>query len=365
VAAHALRGISSAVQASPPGRIPSLDGLRALSIVLVMFSHLLGTAGFPLGERALGAAGDLGYLGVRVFFVISGYLITLLLIAEQAKRGRISLREFYIRRAYRILPAAYALILAISLAALLGDLSLKPADVVTGVTYTTNYHYTRSWELGHLWSLSVEEQFYLLWPALVVLFGARRIVPLSVALLVLAPVFRMIAWFHAPSPDDVVMEAYPCIMDAIAAGCLLAGARSWLDGQRWYGWLTGGWGFVLVLGAIAATQIPSDRILFDYIVAPSVMNVALALVVDRCVRFPGDVFGKFLNWRPIVFAGTLSYSLYLWQQPFLNHNAHAGVTVWPVNLFLAIGCALGSYYLVERPFMAIRERRMQRRRAKA
>jgi peptidoglycan/LPS O-acetylase OafA/YrhL len=348
------------VQASPTGRIPSLDGLRALSIALVMFSHLLGTRGFPLGERALGAAGDLGYLGVRVFFVISGYLITLLLIAEHDRRGRISLREFYIRRAYRILPAAYAMILAITLAAVVGDLSLQPADVISAVTYTTNYHYARSWELGHLWSLSVEEQFYLVWPALVVLFGARHLVALSAALLVLAPVFRLIAWFHAPSPDDVVMEAYPCIMDAIAAGCLLAGARRWLDGKRGYRWLTGGWGFLLVLGAIAATQIPSDRILFDYIVAPSVMNVALALVVDRCVRFPGDLFGRVLNWRPLVFVGTLSYSLYLWQQPFLNHNAHAGVNVWPVNLVLAVACALGSFYLVERPFLAIRERRRKR-----
>src|SRR5690349_2184620 len=87
-------------------RAPSLDGLRAVSITLVTFSHLLGTGGFPLAEDALSGLIDIGFLGVRVFFVISGYLITSLLISEHAKTGAISLRGFYARRAYRILPAA-------------------------------------------------------------------------------------------------------------------------------------------------------------------------------------------------------------------------------------------------------------------
>jgi len=344
-------------------RVPSLDGLRAFSITLVTLSHLLGTAGFPLGARAFGAAGDLGYLGVRIFFVISGYLITNLLIAEHARHGRISLRGFYARRAYRILPAAYAMILAIVLVSAVGELALRPGDVAAAFTYTMNFHYDRSWELGHLWSLSVEEQFYLLWPVMLVIFGTRRIVPLSAAMLVLAPIVRALAWRYAPHRDDVVMEAYPCVMDAIAAGCLLAGARPWLDRQRWYRWFTGGPGFVLVLLAIAAVEIPTNIIMLDYVIDLSVMNVGLAILVDRFVRYPGGPVGKVLNWRPIMFVGTLSYSLYLWQQPFLNHHVSRWTTEWPVNVVLAITCALGSYYLVEKPFLALRDRRRARKAA--
>jgi peptidoglycan/LPS O-acetylase OafA/YrhL len=348
------------VQASPGNRVPSLDGLRAVSIALVILSHLLGTAGFPLGPRALGAAGDLGYLGVRVFFVISGYLITNLLIAEAAKTGSISLKGFYIRRAYRILPAAYALIITIIVASQVSSLDVSGHDIAAAATYTMNYHYERSWELGHLWSLSVEEQFYLVWPLLVMVFGVRRIVPLSAALIVLAPICRILAWRYAPNPDDVVMEAYPCVMDSIAAGCLLAGARTYLDGKRWYRFFTAGVGFVVVVGAIAYAQLPSDHVLMVYVVDVTVMNVGLAVLVDRFVRYPGGPIGVALNWRPLMFVGTLSYSLYLWQQPFLNHHVHRSVTAWPVNVVLAIGCALGSYYLVEKPFLALRDRRRKR-----
>jgi peptidoglycan/LPS O-acetylase OafA/YrhL len=349
------------VQPAHGARVPSLDGLRALSITLVILSHLLGTDGFPLGPRAFGAAGDLGFLGVRVFFVISGYLITKLLIAEHAKHGRISLSGFYIRRAYRILPAAYAMVLAIALASAIGGLPLHEHDILAALTYTTNFHYERSWELGHLWSLSVEEQFYLLWPVLLLIFGVRRIVPVSAAMLVLAPIFRALAWRYMDHADDVVMEAFPCVMDAIAAGCLLAGARTWLDRQRWYRWLTAGPGFLVVVAAICFAEIPTNHLMIDYVVDISVMNLALAILVDRFVRYPDGPVGRVLNWAPLMFVGTLSYSLYLWQQPFLNHQVHRTITGWPVNVVLAIACALGSYYLVEKPFLALRDRRRARK----
>ena len=112
--------------ASASRRIPSLDGLRAVSIVLVIVSHLLGTRGFPWGPRALGTVGDFGYLGVKVFFVISGYLITRLLIAEHARTGRISLRDFYVRRVWRIFPAFYAFIAAMLAAWAIGWIALAP-----------------------------------------------------------------------------------------------------------------------------------------------------------------------------------------------------------------------------------------------
>lgn len=344
-------------------RIPSLDGLRALSIGLVILSHLLGTRGFPFGPRALGTIGDFGYLGVKVFFVISGYLITSLLIKEHDRSGTISLIGFYQRRMWRIFPAFYAFVAAMCLAWAFGSLVLDGPDVLAAVTYTMNYHYDRSWELGHIWSLSIEEQFYLVWPFLFLLAGRKRVVLVSTLMIVLAIGFRAIAWFQFHS-DNLVEEAYPCVMDSIAVGCLLAGLRTRLDTSKTYQRFLGSPLFLIAPIAVAVFQYPS-RPEVAYTIGTTIVNLGIALCVDRSVRKPDDIFGKVLNWSPLVWIGTLSYSLYLWQEPFLNHLARSELNTFPVNLILALICAVGSYYLIEKPTLALRDRRAARRRARA
>src|SRR5687767_15042456 len=121
-----------------PGRIRSLDGLRAVAILLVLLAHLPHSlAAAPAWTEHLM---PLGLLGVRVFFVISGFLISSLLFAELAKSGAISLRKFYFRRTLRIFPAFYVYVAAIAIAAALGLVVLRPYDLLAALTYTTNYH---------------------------------------------------------------------------------------------------------------------------------------------------------------------------------------------------------------------------------
>jgi len=132
--------------------IPGLDGLRAISIVFVLLAHLSGTRHFPNSRWLMG----LGELGVRVFFVISGYLITTILLEELGRKGTISLPRFYFRRAMRLFPAAYFLITVIAAIAALSLLRVDRRDILFAVTYTMNYNDARGWELGHLWSLAVE-----------------------------------------------------------------------------------------------------------------------------------------------------------------------------------------------------------------
>src|SRR5262249_46308960 len=130
--------------------LPSLDGLRAFSIFLVLLGHLVGTRGFLQLNSQIG---DYSHLGVMVFFVLSGFLITRLMLLEYKKKGRISLKRFYARRALRLLPASYAYIACVCLLSLLGISHLRSTDIWHALTYTVNFLPQRAKLIGHLWSL--------------------------------------------------------------------------------------------------------------------------------------------------------------------------------------------------------------------
>jgi peptidoglycan/LPS O-acetylase OafA/YrhL len=205
-------------------RVPSLDGLRALSILLVCVAHFSYTAGFPIRHDWWTVV--YAHYGVRVFFVISGFLITSLLIREREKTGTINLKQFYIRRAYRILPAAYFYLVVITV---VSHQSLAYKDLFIAYTYLTSYSLHQPWVLIHLWSLSVEEQFYLVWPAAMLLgfILARRLAFGAVAAaLVVRFVLVKVGWYHAS------LWSFPAVADSLAAGCLLALYQSELGKHR-------------------------------------------------------------------------------------------------------------------------------------
>jgi peptidoglycan/LPS O-acetylase OafA/YrhL len=334
-------------------RIPSLDGLRALSISVVLLAHLSGTAGFALLPIQL--TEGLAVLGVRVFFVISGFLITSLLLHEEANTGTVSLRHFYLRRTLRIFPPFYVYAAVIAVMGWLGQVHLRRFDLLAAVTYTTNYHHQRSWYLGHAWSLAVEEQFYLLWPFLMKYLGPRRAGRLALATVILAPLLRLALLVDAPSFRQGIGETFPTVADAIATGCLLACHRARIDAYpRLAAFLRGPRFWIVPAVILAAAFVPSAKL--DCLVGQTVANLGIALLIDRMVRFPDAPTGRFLNARPVVFVGVLSYSLYLWQQPFLARQSHRALASFPLNLLLAIGLALASHYLVERPALRLRAR---------
>ena len=339
-----------------PRRVPALDGLRAVSIVLVVLAHAAPTAGFP---PALTWLFTLQSLGVRIFFVISGFLITALLLKEREATGRISLRQFYVRRALRIFPAFYAYLAVIAVLAVAGRVILRPGDVAHALTYTMNYHFPAAWEVLHFWSLSVEEQFYLLWPPLLVLAGTRRAFRGAAAVIVLTPLIRIAMWYGWPVRDGTAGQ-FQMVADSLAVGCLLAGSYNWLGRQGWYmRLLTSRW-FVLVPLVVVATNELHWRPR-TFLVAQTITHIAIGLCLDRCVRIRSRWTDGVLNWAPLRFVGTLSYSLYLWQEPFLN-KVETPLTSFPQNVVLAVACALASYYLVERPFLRLKDRLGERTR---
>lgn len=337
-------------------RIPSLDGLRALSILLVFWGHLAGTRGFVRLPKRWEHWLDFSELGVRIFFVISGYLISTLLFREQEQAGSIRLGRFYLRRTLRIFPAYYALLAVVALLVATREAVVMPGDFLHALTYTTNYHAIRSWYVGHTWSLSVEEQFYLLWPAAVVLLGRAGAITAAIAVLIVVPVLRVASWWFSPDSRPLIGETFQTTADAIAAGCVLAGAQGWLRNRSvWTKPMDAATWWLVPLAVVLLSRL-RDHPSVDLSIGMTLTNVGIVWMIDRCLVRPHQDFARVLNWAPAVFVGTMSYSLYLWQQLFLNRRSAAPWCAFPVNVLLALACAWLSYRWIERPMLALRQR---------
>ena len=360
--------VSVTAQEAAPSRIQSLDGLRALSILVVLYGHARATAGFPETEsyHHLLRIGDVARFGVRVFFVISGFLITSLLLSEMKKTGRIALGAFYLKRLFRIFPPFYFYLAVVGVLALLGVAHVSGVDALLAASYAINYRNERSWWVGHAWSLSVEEQFYLLWPLAFRWAGTRRGIWVVGAAVLLAPLFRA-GWaleWTTKQQRFMIDEAFPTVMDALAMGCALALGRSWIDARprlvRALGSPLVSWGAFAL--AYANLWWLEHHAWYGWLLGDTILNACVAVIIYRYVRYPGGRMGRILNSRPLMFIGTTSYSLYLWQQPFLQAARPDApwYTRFPQNLALSFVCALASYYAVEKPFLRLRERLMSK-----
>jgi peptidoglycan/LPS O-acetylase OafA/YrhL len=315
-------------------RIPSLDGLRAISVSLVLVGHLARAGHTP---QLLSVYAN---SGVRMFFVISGYLITTILIKEHARTSTINLREFYIRRAYRILPAALVFMLFATVAYWR---ELRWIDVGAMFLYLQNYEAVTPWMVGHLWSLSVEEQFYFLWPS-VLRRWYRHKVAILLAVIAIAPVYSAMC-YHFKLLDGGY-GTFPAVADNLAIGCLLAIFASKFPRINYWAALAMLIAVILIPYYPAVTPV---RTLFELFVLWPIMNCSMAGLLLHVVQTPY----RFLNIAPVVWLGKISYSLYLWQQPFFF--APPGQPAY--RLLFGIGLACLSYYLVERPILELREKR--------
>ncbi len=339
-----------------PRRIPSLDGLRAISILLVFVAHAAGTRNAP---RLFDHLVHVGNLGVKVFFIISGFLITTLLLREFDKTGTISIRQFWIRRAIRIFPAFYTYIGIVVLLWACGLVELKRGDLSHAVTYTINYHDQRAWAFNHIWSLAVEEQFYLIWPGLICVVGIRRALIAAGGSVLLVPIVRMGMFYLWSASNTSLTRQFQAVADSLAVGCLLAGCYTWLGTKRSYITVLSSPLFPIIpllgLGVALASNSLGKGIY--YVFGQSIANLAIVLGIDYCVRFPDTPIGRVLNSDVLVRIGVLSYSLYLWQELFLNPmDEPSSFTTFPLNVILAVVAGLLSYHFVEQPFLRLKSR---------
>jgi len=351
------------------GRIPSLDGLRAISILLVIALHSLQR--YSVNHHVPLVFYDLcnGSLGVQIFFVISGFLITALLLQERRKFGSISLSGFYIRRAFRILPPLYTYIAVVALIGISGRIILNRNDIISAVLFFHNYSRSSSmWSLEHLWSICIEEQFYLVWPFILCACLAGdgvehrlRAAVFPVAVLAISPPLRTILGLQHSHPilRDIGLKIN---YDFIMFGCLIALLQGVPRFETIYRIVTRIWWIwpiaIFLLGAISMRF----EHYFDLPIGYTITGAAIAIFILWCTRNPDRAVGRALNFRPIVQIGVLSYSIYLWQTLFLHHlnyqvfGRYSWIGSFPSNWIAILIVAAFSYYVIEKPSLRLRLR---------
>ena len=293
------------------------------------------------------------HYGVICFFVLSGFLITHLLLGELAKTGDISLRRFYLRRSLRIFPAFYGYAACYVVGRIILRLPIDWPALVACLTYTSNYFFAFSSHsittMVHTWSLAVEEQFYLLWPFL--LWRYRD----NLAGMIKGLMWAVVAiWIYRGVvdiyyPGTYVFGAFETRADALAIGCLLAVANRqlriprWLIDQKWVGLVA-----ILVICVCSATRLNGAR------GAWGIVAICFAVILIQAVAHSRSVWYKWLNSPPLYALGVISYSLYLYH-PFAN-RLPASLRHIPIEIAFAISLATASYFIVEKPFLRIKDR---------
>jgi peptidoglycan/LPS O-acetylase OafA/YrhL len=348
-------------QAAPARHIPSLDGIRAVSIILVFCTHA-GLAAYVPGD-----------LGVTIFFFLSGFLITTLMRSEFERNGSVNLRHFWLRRALRILPPLYLVLLGATVLALI---LYPPGTVCAPAMAAEALFYANYWGIygvnceapgtGVVWSLAVEEHFYLLFPLIYIAMQKLRLTRQRQAWLLWGLCAVILIWrcvlviaLHANStriylPTDTRI-------DSILFGCALA---VWnnpvLDKSRLPPRL---WKYVLLPGALVVLllSVAFQGEVFRNTWYFSIQGAALTLIFISAVRFHTWPLFRLLNYRPVAFIGVLSYSLYLIHFVLLR----AAKQLWPewqgsLRVLIALSAsalaAWAIFVLIERPCARLRRK---------
>ena len=359
-----------------PIHVPSLDGLRAAAVASVMLFHV----GFP-GFRPMGA------LGVDLFFVLSGFLITTLLIQEHDRQGRIRLGHFWGRRFLRLMPAYYAYAAFISLSILAfrsGWISEAPvrgwdiSDLLLSIwLYFVNYApaselWSRSDWIVHLWSLAVEEQFYLIWPPVLALaLRVRRGVWCTWALVAAVAVNRM---FYPPYEMTHRLDSrglgivLGCAVAFTLRGPAQAPARRILGTSRIRLLACMGILSLAVSAMFLGHRGAASQFALDRFTLPA-FDLMFAILVASLYYGPSDAVAHVLSFRPVVYVGKISYGIYLYHmicKYLVWEVLLSAIGDWPrlpkysarIAAFaaLSVGMASMSYYSLERPFLKLKDR---------
>jgi len=356
---------------SPASALPTLDGWRGVAIALVLFSHATGSAAIaPDALVTLSHSTPLtGAVGVQIFFCISGFLITHLLLREESRHGRIAWGNFFARRALRLFPTYFAYLAVIALAGAWLQWELTWRNFAPSLLFSQGVWWRRYeiWEFSHFWSLALEQQFYLLWPLAFLFCPRHRRTAFVLGLLAGLPLLRaglLTIGFEFPLGQPLVRYA-----DFLLAGCWLGlvwenraavpGLAACLRHPRAAEaaglavvaavWLAVHQGEHAGLGAAFRDGL-------DTSVAATLQAAGSTVAIACTVAHPAGWLARLLQWPPLAGLGVISYGTYVWQQPFLNPQPHAAWLVFPLNVAVALAAGLASYFLWEKHFLRLKAR---------
>ena len=344
-------------------RIPSLDGIRALAILMVLTVHSSETLKFPVWWVP-----D----GVSIFFVLSGFLITSLMLREVDRTATVDLKAFYLRRAYRILPPLYAYLVLSTVICWLAHYPVDKWALFDAAVFVRDYAGNAgahalpgsgNWITEHMWSLSVEEQFYLLYPALFVFvrgrWGRSALAKVTLCILLLTPILRMAGYsLHLfPHRDQFMFHTR---MDTLMTGCLIALSIHLPKFERAYAVAARViWIFPLYTLVLEPLILHRFGYLYYHAIGMTISAVCTGITILWCARNAETLAGRFLNLKPLAVLGVLSYSVYIWQTLFLSPESPAvpaQLNYYIVRMAAIAGFALLSYHFVEQPFLRLRIR---------
>jgi peptidoglycan/LPS O-acetylase OafA/YrhL len=348
-----------------PKPIPGLDGIRAISCLLVIVGHFSYLYA-PLLESHLGIfwgstiAFCLGnqYTGVTLFFVLSGFLITNILAKEYIRSGKIDLRNFFIKRVFRIFPAYYFYFTCIFLwLTIYGLVHYSFQDILASLTFSYNYFSDLNpWHLAHFWSLAVEEQFYLIWPLLFLLYYKKLGSKLPWIIIILSPILRIATYYAFPELRARMSIFTHTRFDSLIFGCLLA--YYYQDNQKfeklnaiilkyklhWVGAF-----HIFFFSRILQTAYQGKYVMtIGYTIDCLCMCFLIVYIIQNKSKLV-----NFLNKPLLVHFGNLSYSLYLWHVPFAWYFLGSKNLI--ARLCAIYFCALVSYLLIESPLINYRK----------
>lgn len=335
------------------GYLPTLDGWRALAVIAVVLAHDTSHAYGPNGAEWF----NFGTFGVDVFFGISGLLICSRLLEEENTRGHISLRGFYVRRAFRILPPLLCYLICVAALAFAGVIPLAAKEWFASLFFGRNYSFLSlvpghdDWYTHHFWSLSVEEHFYLLLPGLLVFVPRRWRVAALMALAVSVEVWRAHLqqshlWVYLFEHTDIRLDAL--LIPAVFAILMTTPTWSRILARAAKLWPVAA---VLVAYLIGTDEFPILTRLLESFLIP--------LVLLGTVLNAQSFFGRLLEFGWLRWIGRLSYSIYLWQQLFFGRYSDGPLGIlqsFPMNYIALLACAAASYYWVERPLIRLGHR---------
>lgn len=350
------------------GHEPALDGLRGIAILSVMAFN----TGMIFKESFFSMQG--GFLGVDIFFVLSGFLITLLLVQGYDRTSGIGIKNFYLRRALRLFPALFAMILFIVAYALFFQTKESAVSTLKGVLYTL--FYVANWAqispgfpgigaLNHAWSLSVEEQFYIFWPILLlVLLRIKKkavIFAILTSLSVISILISFWLWHTGASYLRIYLgsdtRAHELLIGCIAALMVSRGVFRRTTRLKWSFHAAA---VISFAGILLSFILVRHDAAFVYNGGFALISIGTAALILDFLLFPSK-FSRFFEFAPLVWFGKISYGLYLWHIPIFLVTLRLGGRTAPfyyevIGVGATVLVATASYYLLEKPFLRLKSR---------